>query len=89
MQQLKDKIVLMSFADWHQHGGQPVAQSPEPAEPVEPSHGIAVPSNQPRGSEWGAAGRRSILADFWWIVGLAAACSHEVPPPWRQLVARF
>src|SRR5262249_22738749 len=37
MQQLKGKIVLVPLADWPQQGGQPVAESPEPAKPVEPS----------------------------------------------------
>ena len=44
MQQLNGKVVLMPFADWPQHGGQPVAQSTEPAEPVDPGSEIAVPS---------------------------------------------
>ena len=54
MQQLKDKIVLVPFADWPQHGGQPVAQSSEPAKPVDPSREITMPSDQPGGSERGA-----------------------------------
>src|SRR5487761_304812 len=89
MQQLNDKIVLMPFADGPQHGGQPVAQSSEPSEPVEPSHEIAVPSVQPDGSERGADSGLGLLAGCWRIVGLVAACSHQVPPRWRQLAARF
>jgi hypothetical protein len=80
MQQLKDKIVLVPFAGWPQHGGQLVAQSPEPAEPVEPGHEIAVPGDQPAGSERGADSRLGFLAGFWRIVGLVAAWWHEVPP---------
>ena len=50
MQQLKNQVVLMPFTDWLQRTGQPVAQRPEPAEPVERSHEIAVPGDQPGGS---------------------------------------
>src|SRR5229473_6847514 len=88
MQQLNDKIVPVPFADWPQHGGQPVAQSSEPAKPVEPSREIAMPNDQPGGSERGADSRLSLLAACWRIVGLAAASSHQVPPWWRQFVAR-
>jgi hypothetical protein len=80
MQQLNDQIVLVPFADWPQHGGQPVAQSPEPAELIEPSREIAVPSDQPGGSERGTGSRLGLLACCWRIVCLAAACSHQVPP---------
>src|SRR6266851_3183790 len=89
MQQLNDKIALVPFADWPQHGGQLVVQGAEPAEPVEPSHEIAVPGDQPGGGEQGASSRPGLLGGYWRIVGLAAACSHKVPPWWRQLVARF
>jgi hypothetical protein len=80
MQQLKDKIVLVPFADWPQHAGQPVAQSSEPAEPVEPRRKIAMPSDPPGGSERGTDSRLDLLASCWRIAGLAAACSHQVPP---------
>jgi hypothetical protein len=73
MQQFKNKIVLVLFAHWPQHGGQPVVQRPEPAEPVDPSHEIAVPADQPGVGEPGASGRVSLLRDCWRIVGLAAA----------------
>jgi hypothetical protein len=43
MQQLNGKVVLVPFADWPQHSGQPVAQSTEPAEPVDPGSEIARP----------------------------------------------
>jgi len=62
MQQFKDKIVLVPFADWPQHGGQPVAQSPEPAEPVEPSRQIAMPSDPPDRRERGTNSRLGLLA---------------------------
>src|SRR5258708_5286284 len=62
MQQLKGKIVLVPLADWPQHGGQPVAQSPEPAEPGEPSPEIAMPRDQPGGSAPGADSRLGPLA---------------------------
>jgi hypothetical protein len=77
MQQLNGKVVLMPFADWPQHGGQPVTQSTEPAEPVHPGSEIAVPSDQPGGGGGGIDRRRGLLADRWRIVGLAAACSHR------------
>jgi hypothetical protein len=77
MQQLNGKVVLVPFADWPQHGGQPVAQSTEPAEPVDPGSEIAVPSDQPGGGERGTDSRLGLLADCWRIVGLAAACSHR------------
>jgi len=48
MQQLQDRIVLVPFADWPQHAGQPVARRPEPAEPVDPRREIAMPGD-PRG----------------------------------------
>src|SRR5712692_2370387 len=86
MQQLKDKIVLVPFADRPQHGGQPVVQDAEPAEPVEPSHEIAVPADPPGSGERGAGSRLGLLGDCWRIVGLAAACLHKFPPWWRQLV---
>src|SRR5216683_1097492 len=88
MQQLKGKIVLVPFADWPEYGGQPVAQSPEPAKLVEPGSEVAMPSDQPGGSERGADSRPGRLAGCWRIVGLVAAGSHEVPPRWRQLVTR-
>jgi hypothetical protein len=77
MQQLNGKVVLVPFADWPQHGGQPVAQSTEPAEPVEPGSEIAVPGGQPGGSERGTDSRLGLLADCWRIAGLAATCSHR------------
>jgi hypothetical protein len=80
MQQLKNQIVLMPFADWPQRAGQPVAQRPEPAEPVKRSHEIAVPGDQPGGSERGAAIWPGLLAGRGRIAGLVAASSHEVPP---------
>src|SRR5208282_5278470 len=89
MQQLKDQIVLVPFADGPQRGGQLVAQSSEPAEPVDPSHEIAVPGDQAGGSERGADSRPGLLPGCWRIVGLVAAWSHEVPPRWGQFVARF
>ena len=78
MQDLDDGIVLVSFADRHQHGGQPFAQVAQPAEPVEPGHELAMPVSQP-----------GLVAGGWRIVGPVAACSHEVPPPWRQVVAWY
>jgi hypothetical protein len=80
VQQLKDKIVLVPFTDWPQHGGQPVAQSPEPAKPVEPASEVAMPSDQPGRSGRGAESRPGLLAGCSRIAGLAAACSHQVPP---------
>src|ERR1700736_1979111 len=80
MEQLKDKTVLVPFADWPQHGGQPVVQRAEPAELVEPSHEIAVPGNEPGVGERGASSRVSLLGGCWRIVGLVAACWHKVPP---------
>ena len=79
VQQLKKKLVLVPFAEWPQRSGQPVAQSPEPAEPVEPGREIAVPSDPPGGCELGTGSRLGLPAGCWWIVGLAAACSHQVP----------
>jgi hypothetical protein len=73
MQQFEDKVVLVPFADWPQYGGQPVVQGAEPAEPVDPSHEIAMPGNQPGAGEAGASGRVSLMRDCWRIVGLAAA----------------
>jgi hypothetical protein len=87
MQQLKDKIVLVPFPDWPQHGGQLVAQSSEPPEPVEPSHEIAMPRHQPGGSARGTDSRLGLLAGCGRFAGLAAACLHQIPPRWRQLVA--
>jgi hypothetical protein len=87
MQQLKDKIVLVPFADWPQHGGQPVAQSPEPAKPVEPGSEVAMPSDQPGGGGRGAGNRLGLLTDCRRIVGLAAASSHQIPPRWRHYAA--
>jgi hypothetical protein len=84
--QFKDEIALVTFADWRQHGGQLVAQSPEPAEPVDPVDEIAVPGNQPGASGRGAGSRPGRLAGCRRIVGPLAAWSHEVPPRWRQLV---
>ena len=79
MQQLKDQIVLVPFADRPQHGGQPVAQGPEPAELVQPGSEIAMPGDQPGGSRRGADSRLGLLADCGRIAGLAAASSHRVP----------
>ena len=62
MQQLNDKIVLVPFAERHQHAGQPVAQNPEPAEPVQPSRQIAMPSDQPDRRERGLNSRLGLLA---------------------------
>ena len=76
MQQLKDKIVLVPFADWAQHGGQLVVQGAQPAEPVDPGHEIAVPGDQPGVGERGAGSRLGFLSGCWRIVGLAAARSH-------------
>src|SRR5215472_5530241 len=87
MQQLKEKLVLVPFAEWPQHSGQPVAQSPEPAEPVEPSREIAMPGDPPGGSGRGTGSPPGLPVGYWRIAGLAAACSHQVPPSWRQLVA--
>ena len=57
MQQLKDQIVLVPFAEWPQHSGQPVVQGAEPAELVEPSQQIAVPADQrTRGARGPVAG---------------------------------
>src|SRR5215831_17996105 len=78
MQQLEEKLVLVPFAEWPQHSGQPVAQSPEPAEPVEPSREIAVPSDPPGGCERGTGRPLGWLAGCWRIAGLAAACSHQL-----------
>src|SRR5215469_18031374 len=69
MQQLKDKIVLVPFAEWPQRSGQPVAPSPEPAKLVKPSREIAMPTGQPGGSGRGADRRPGLLADCWRIVG--------------------
>src|SRR5207248_4269804 len=88
MQQLKGKVILVPFADGPQHTGQPVAQSSEPAEPVEPSRQIVMPTDPPGRRERGTDSRLGLLAGCRRIVGLAAACSHQVPPWWRQLVAR-
>src|SRR5215472_10500441 len=87
MQQLKEKLVLVPFAEWPQHSGQPVAQSPEPAEPVEPSREIAMPRDPPGGSDLGTGSPLGLLVGCWLIAGLAAACLHQVPPRWHQLVA--
>src|SRR5262249_49451337 len=87
MQQLKDKLVLVPFTEWSQHTSQPVAQSPEPAEPVEPSREIPMPSYPPRGCERGTSSPLGLPTGCWRIVGLAAACSHQIPPWWHQLEA--
>jgi hypothetical protein len=80
MQQLKDMIGLVPFSDWPQHSGQPIAQRSEPPKLVEPGRELAMPIGQ-RGSRGrGADGRLGLLADCCRIVGLAAACSHQVPP---------
>ena len=63
----------MPFTDWLQRAGQPVAQRPEPAEPVQRSHEIAVPGDQPGCSERGPDRRLGLLDGCWRIVGLAAA----------------
>jgi hypothetical protein len=87
MQQLNGKVVLVPFADRPQHGGQPVTQSTEPAELVNPGSEIAVPGGQPGGSERGTDSQSGPLADCWRIIGLAAACSHRFLQGGRQLMA--
>ena len=64
MHQLKDEIVLVPFADWPQHAGQPVAHRGEPADPVHlgPGTNIAMPVSQPAGGSPGTGSGLGLLA---------------------------